>query len=452
MTVLDPLLRLQDLLPNASFNRTHNTNGALHRRRKMLCILGGVAALFVLLTFAIAHTAFDQDPLTLSADELSDAFLADYPECAPSPLPPRAVELFDVEPLAQVSGTERPAPAADEPIVLTTHRLSNVAPAEPYTLRWRIGVGLPEKDPHLFPWPETRPGWYLNWTTGAIETEGFMGIGRGVKMTLPNERSIGMTFAPMVRVHNGVLIPNAEVIAELAANNRGRMWLIGNEPDVQWQDNSTAEQYAYAYRCAHALIKRNDPSAQVAIGGVSQVTPLRIAYIERIWNFYATEFGERMPVDVWNMHAFVLREEANSWGVRIPPGFEDVAQGMLWEPGDHSDVTLIEEQVVRMRTWMAQNGERDKPLIISEYGILLPQIFGYPQHIVSEFMWNSFDLFATLRDPALGYAADDNRLVQRWVWFSSRYDLYESGNLYDNRGEPTILTRALNVYIEEHSE
>lgn len=435
-------------------NPPHTPSNTAHSRQKRYIVISSavIVAVLLLLTTAIWRGTFGSEPVTLTASKPSETFLADYPECAPSPLPPRKIEIFDVEPLAQVSGTSQPLTEAEEPIVHSARQLASVAPAEPYSLRWRIGVGVPEKDLHLFPWPETRPGWYLNWTTNATETNGFMGIGHGIKMDLPNERRIGMTFAPMVRVRNGVLIPKADVLAKLAAQNRGRMWLIGNEPDVEWQDNTTAEQYAYAYRCAHAVIKHNDPSAQIAIGGVSQLTPLRLAYIDKIWNFYASEFGDRMPVDVWNIHAFVLREEADTWGVRIPPGFEDVAQGMLWEPEDHNNVALIEEQIVRMRTWMAQKGERNKPLIISEYGILLPEIFGYPQHIVSEFMWESFDLFVALRDPALGYPQDDNRLVQRWVWFSSRYDLYESGNLYDNRGEPTILTRALNVYIEEHAE
>ena len=30
-----------------------------------------------------------------------------------------------------------------------------------------------------------------------------------------------------------------------------------------------------------------------------------------------------MPVDVWNVHNFVLREERGSWGVDIPPGIPD---------------------------------------------------------------------------------------------------------------------------------
>jgi len=381
-------------------------------------------------------------------------FILQYPECVyPTSFGNRELRIYDEEPIAPTPvSTLSPVHQAAQPIRTTHHILSELPLAEPYTLRWRIGVGIPEQNPHLFPWPKTRPGWYLTWTTGARNIESSSGTQNNVTMALPDEEAIGMSFAPMVRVRQGNLHPDPQILGNLAAQNHGRTWLIGNEPDVEWQDNTTPEEYAYAYRCAYAVIKDTDPSAHIAIGGVSQVTPLRLAYIDRIWTFYASEFGERMPVDIWNMHAFVLREEADSWGVRIPPGFEEITSGMLWETDDHSDIMLIREQIVRMRQWMAEHGEREKPLIISEYGILLPESFGYPKHIISEFMWDSFDLFVDLRDSALGYPADDNRLVQRWVWFSSRYHLYESGDLYDSSGNPTILTRALNVYIEQHAE
>src|SRR3972149_2883291 len=36
-------------------------------------------------------------------------------------------------------------------------------PAPPYSLRWRIGAGVPDRNPLYFDWPADRPGWYLNW-------------------------------------------------------------------------------------------------------------------------------------------------------------------------------------------------------------------------------------------------------------------------------------------------
>ena len=64
-------------------------------------------------------------------------------------------------------------------------------------------------------------------------------------------------------------------------------------------------------------------------------------------------------------------------------------------------------------------------------------------------LFGSYDLFNSLRDPALGYAADDDRLVQRWVWFSAGYDLYPTGDLFTRDGRPTGLMHALSAYLAE---
>jgi hypothetical protein len=159
-----------------------------------------------------------------------------------------------------------------------------------------------------------------------------------------------------------------------------------------------------------------------------------------------------MPVDIWNMHAFVLREEAGNWGVGIPPGFDEVESGILWEIDQHDDLTLVEGQVRLMRQWMAEHGQRDKALYITEYGVLMPPEYGFPPSRVIDFLVGSYDLFWDLRDPVLGYAADDHRLVQRWVWFSTRDPLYPTGDLFDQEGNPRPVVRAINGYIRAHTD
>jgi hypothetical protein len=51
-----------------------------------------------------------------------------------------------------------------------------------------------------------------------------------------------------------------------------------------------------------------------------------------------------MPIDVWNVHAFILREEAGSWGVGIPPGMAGET-GQLSEIGDHADIGIFRDQI-----------------------------------------------------------------------------------------------------------
>ncbi len=314
------------------------------------------------------------------------------------------------------------------------------------TLAWRIGVGLPDQNPLYYNWPIPRPGWYLTWTTPLTGQGGFLGIGRQSQVALP-PANLGMEFTPMVRMRSGRLHPSTEQLRDLAANSPGLTWLIGNEPDIIWQDNTTPEVYAIAYQRAYTAIKAGDPTAQVAIGGLSQITPLRLAYLDRVWAFYRQLYGADMPVDVWNMHAFVLREERDGWGANIPPGFEVVHRGQLWDVADHDNLALVEEQVRAMRRWLAEHGQQEKPLWISEYGILMPADYGFPPARVSNFMTASFDLFRALRDPATGYAADDQRLVQRWNWYSARDSRYAAGNLFDDYGEPTLVGEAMSDYI-----
>ena len=150
------------------------------------------------------------------------------------------------------------------------------------------------------------------------------------------------------------------------------------------------------------------------------------------------------------MHAFVLREELDNWGVGLPQGMpEGVTEGMLWEVDDHDDLALVEWQIKRMRRWMAAHGQGDKPLWVTEYGILMPEELGFPPDRVERFMLGSFDLFDSYRDPKLGLIEDEGRMVQRWLWFSTRAVDYPTGNLFDTDGNPTLLMDAMSAYLDE---
>ena len=65
-------------------------------------------------------------------------------------------------------------------------------------------------------------------------------------------------------------------------------------------------------RC-HAAIKAADPTARVAIGGVTQPTPLRLRCLETVLAAYREQSGAEMPVDVWNVHNFILWEEPDAF-------------------------------------------------------------------------------------------------------------------------------------------
>jgi hypothetical protein len=300
--------------------------------------------------------------------------------------------------------------------------------------RARWGAGVATGSIGHYDVEPLRLGWYLNWQASSAPA-----------------RPGGIEYAQMIRLKEGKLNPDAETVTTIARANSGSLWLVGNEPDVKWQDNVEPPTYARLYHEAYTAIKAADPTAQVAIGGVSQPTPLRLRYLDAVLTAYKEQFGEHMPVDVWNVHNFVLREESDSWGVDIPPGLSD-EQGMLYEIDDNDDMAIFRQQIIDFRRWMVERGYQDYPLIVSEYGILMPEDYGFSPERVTAFLRGTFDFFLTATDPMLGYSEDDYRLVQRWCWYSlSDVDQhYPTGRLFDpSTGQMTAVGQGWMEYVNE---
>ena len=166
---------------------------------------------------------------------------------------------------------------------------------------------------------------------------------------------------------------------------------------------------------------------------------------------YRERYRQAMPIDVWNVHNFILPEERGSWGVDIPPGIE-ATRGLTYTIQDHGNLSYFKQQLVDFRRWMAQHGYRDKELLVSEYGILMYEDYGFDYPQVRDFMLGSFDVMQNTTDAELGLPADGNRLVQRWCWYSLADEIYPAGNLADvNSGELTPLGRDLKAYLDRLS-
>lgn len=330
---------------------------------------------------------------------------------AADPLAPAPLPAFQVTPTLESTAVES---AVQPSLPLQAPQVT--ANAEfPFggSARGRVGVGFPVGHINNYDWGASLPGWWLVWRVD------------------PNGARLSESqFAQMVRIRQDSFSPELPTVQQIAHAQPGALWLIGNEPDVVWQDNATPEQYAAAYGILFPAIKAADPTALIAIGGVSQPTPLRLAYLDRILAAYRTRFGAAMPVDVWNVHAFILREERGSWGADIPPGMA-AETGALYEIADHDNMTIFKQQIVDFRQWMAERGFRDAPLIVSEYGVLMPESYGFPAGRVAEFLVASFDFFLTARDLEIGYPADDGRLVQAFCWYSAADTIYPTSNLFD---------------------
>jgi hypothetical protein len=249
--------------------------------------------------------------------------------------------------------------------------------------------------------------------------------------------------------------PRGSTLQAIAWARPTSLWLIGNETERRdWkmsngetacQDEILPEVYAQAYYEAYTTIKAADPTARIAIGGVIQATPLRLEYLNRVWNEYYRLYGHTMPVDWWNVHAFVLQEKRNDWGADIPAGIT-VTEGMLYTVEDNKDWNKATELIRAFRQWMKEHGQQDKPLIVSEYGVNIPW---FPaEQVRDEFMYPSFDFFLNEKDPALGYPADEYRLVQRWIWYSLDDDsgVYNGFLLHSGKFESPMGLAPLGEY------
>jgi hypothetical protein len=118
-------------------------------------------------------------------------------------------------------------------------------------------------------------------------------------------------------------------------------------------------------------------------------------------------------------------------GVRYPPGAPAYARlDRKYEVEDADSIELFKEHIVSFRQWMKDKGEQDKPLIVSEYGVLMPVEYGFDHDTVSDFMLATFDFLLGVDpagvDPELGYLDDGCQLVQAWAWYSLDDDVYDT--------------------------
>lgn len=297
------------------------------------------------------------------------------------------------------------------------------------------------------PWLTTLGvGWFLNFnaTTAALPAN-------------------GAEFVPVIRVRqdfvNGEYLSTYTVTPPLTNDglgaiidaNPGRLWLVGNEPDVgnQVQDSTHPDVYARIYREVYTFIKARDPSAQVGIAGLSMATPGRLQYLDIVWNTYRQRYGHPMPVDVWNIHLYILSEKQFS---NNNPGDGGIALGtnpalaklasegiasrcplpQVYCRAEHDSLPIFAEQIVAMRSWMKAHGQQNKPLILSEYSLLYPYVIDpggtcflqdengncFTPARVNAFMNATFNYLETATDPNLGHPGDNYRLVQQWMWYT----------------------------------
>lgn len=329
-----------------------------------------------------------------------------------------------------LGGSHRGQAATRPPDNLLPHRVW--LPLLTQELRaYRLGFGVTA---HGLDYPASAPlqqaGWHLTWWVNSaprqpngLEYVQVVRLHQNLTCPLNAADAWDRVRCPYVVPYSYSFWPSAASITQAARANPGALWLLGNEMDRRdWpggsQDELLPEVYAVAYHDLYQLIKDADPTARLANGALIQATPLRLAYLSRVWEAYQQRYGSPMPVDVWNVHNFILQERRCCHGAGIPPG-SAAEDGVVYRDSQHVDLGVFDQQIRAFRRWLQAHGQQDKPLIVSEYGVLYWHIAeADTAEEVQDFMVRTFDYFLQARDCSLGYAADDCRLVQRWLWYS----------------------------------
>jgi len=340
----------------------------------------------------------------------------------------------------------------------------NAEPAYPVN---RVGVGfLHHGELADYPLDRLPFGWYSDYSYDAAP-----------------ERPSGVAYVQLLPVGQYAYPPDWDMVEAAVLANPGAVWIIGNEPECPITDpdgnyvqgNRTPAEYATIFHAYYTRIHGWDSTARFAIGGIVQPSPARFLWLERALQAYQSEHGAPMPIDVWNIHNMLLEEQPdNRWGGGVPTGVteddwpglaarypwwpipERLVDGLMrYEPCDNRGADYFEKQLWAFRRWMAENGFRHVELWITEYGVLYPAVspdspsywplfatfYGgqcqppYPADreeaeamgidVVNAFMTHTLNYAAAARDATYGCSRDDNRLVQRWLWYSLNGKSYE---------------------------
>jgi hypothetical protein len=279
---------------------------------------------------------------------------------------------------------------------------------------WRFGVGVATQNmvdgqvttnlnsfvgyrPGDQPWNPLGLGWYFNWNW----THGIVCDSAGGNC---------IEYMPLVGgwspgVHPTLAQIQAQISTYPGRYPDGTTWLIGNE--IIFDDSRTPQQYAQDYHAFYYGLKAINPTFKVANGSVITSvyynsarfvgTPLEV--LDAVRAAYQATYNEPWPVDVWNIHPYV------------------------WvKPTLQQELNDFRDQLSTFRDWMAGIGEQNKPLIITEYGLL----DYHPEAWMITYMRSSFEILLS-KGHANGMPGDEGRWVQRWAWFDNNSHVWTAG-------------------------
>jgi hypothetical protein len=226
------------------------------------------------------------------------------------------------------------------------------------------------------------PVWYMDWGWRAP--------------TLAGHERLYVIWSNEVKADRGQ-IP-AAMLAHGAA-----WWSLGNEPNDPNQDYCTPEEYAELYHIYEGWAA-GAPRCGILPAGIANAD---WEWAQAFREAYRHKYGRYPRTDGWNIHNYILESGLDPY-----------------------DVAEFGRRILAFRRWMESIGEGDKPLFLTEFGVL------YGNGCCDRPVDPPEKLETFMGDAVQWLQKSD--AVSGWAWFATYTKLY-NGSLMTPAGDLTPL-------------
>ena len=192
-----------------------------------------------------------------------------------------------------------------------------------------------------------------------------------------------------------------EAVRMAIARHPGAWWLVGNEPNDPFQDNLSPAAYAAFYQRFTELALSTDRSCRLVPAGLANAD---WRWAQAFLDSYVAQYKRAPTIAAWNIHNYMLEPDR-----------------------DQLDLQEFKERILSFRRWMTQVGDGNKPLMLTEFGVLFGTgLAGRPAE--------EPERVRVFVHEAVRWLAETEH-VQCWAWFANNTGGQFNGDLYLDNGE-----------------
>jgi hypothetical protein len=207
--------------------------------------------------------------------------------------------------------------------------------------------------------------------------------------------------------------PNRKDIPAAMRASAPAWWSLGNEPNDPYQDNVSAEEYAELYRTFEGWAAPSR-GVQLVSAGIANAD---WEWAEAFREAYRARYGRYPRIDSWNIHDYILEPEFDPY-----------------------DVAEFQRRILDFRRWMESIGDGDKPLFLTEFGVLYGDgCCGRPV--------DPSEKIHTFMKRTVRWLIE-SQAVDYWAWYSIRSELF-NGDLMDAQGNLTELGLTYRELVQD---